>query len=293
MAARVANHSWTLLRFRIGAACVRRLSRTRGGLSLIRHLRQRRLTAPLYRALVGHHQVFASLHEASAAVAPYANQGHHNPANAELHLNLSQTARPSDYPALFHLRALLPALHRVFDLGGNVGNLFYCYSKYLELPQELEWQVHDLPSNLLRGAALAKECHAHRLRFSETWMDASGADLLLASGSLHYFEHPLPEMVAELPVRPRHILINRTPLTDGPPVAAVQEAGAFRVACMLYNRQTLIRDFKRLGYEMVDRWQVPELSLDIPGYPEHSVRAYSGFFLTHRDGSAIAGGSGP
>ena len=121
-----------------------------------------------------------------------------------------------------------------------------------------------------------------QLRFTGDWDDASQSDVLIASGSLHYFNEPLPRMVERLAHRPSYVLINRTPLTDGTPVATVQDAGTFRVACMLYNRRDLIREFDRVGYDLVDSWRAAELSLDVPGFPEHRVPEYSGLFLRRR-----------
>jgi hypothetical protein len=50
---------------------------------------------------------------------------------------------------------------------------------------------------------------------------------------------------------------------------------------MLYNRSELIRDLQQLGYVVVDEWRAPELSMEIPGYPEHKIWAYSGIFLRY------------
>ena len=257
--------SWRIRLHKVAAACVRRLGHTSVGLALVKGLRALPLVGGgLSRALVGYYRPFASLRDATDAVARFSNNGHQNVANVIQHLELAVSARPSDYAALFHIRPMLPGIRRIFDLGGNVGNLFYCYCQYLDLPPEITWQVRDLPCNIARGRAMADARGARQLHFSDKWTDASGADLLIASGSLHYFERPLPQMIADLPVKPLHVLINRTPLTGGAPVATVQEVGEFRVACMLYNRSELIRDFTRVGYVLVDAWQAAALIAESP-----------------------------
>ena len=265
----------------LSAAWVRRLSRP-GVLRLMRPLRRLPLSRSLHRAVMGYHRPFPTLDEACAAVAPYANQGHVNAANKDSLLQTTELARPSDYAAMFHLRPLLPGIRRVFDLGGNVGNLFYCFQQYLDFPPDLVWTVHDLPDHVAHGAALARRRGVQQLQFTSEWMQASGADMLIASGSLHYFGESLAGMVERLPQQPAHILINRTPLTDGAPVATIQDAKTFRVACMLYNRMDLVRAFDRVGYDLVDTWRAAELSLHVPGFPEHSVPEYSGMFLRKR-----------
>lgn len=261
---------------------VRRLSRVPGALHAIKAAQRWPLTAAAYRACVGFYRPFASLEEANTAVAPYADAGHENRSGAALHLTLNERARPSDYAAMSHLRTILTDSFRIFDFGGNVGNLFRCFSSYIDIPPGLVWQSCDLASVVAHGRELAAECGLSQLCFTEDWQDASGADLLLASGSLHYIDTPLPQLLDKLREKPRYILINRTPLTDGAPVAMVQDGPGYRVACMLHNRRDLLGGLQAIGYELMDAWDAPELSISIVGYPEHAVSAYSGLFLRHR-----------
>jgi len=265
------------------ARFVEGVGRFRAGQYLLRGFQTLPLTRSLYRGLVGYRRPFASLEEAEAAVSRYSGGGHEHPQNVKNHLGMYSRARPSDYPALFYLRPILPGIRRVFDLGGNSGNLFYSYSNYLSWPEGLMWQVMDLPGNMTAGEAIAKEREAHQLQFTGAWSDADGADLLIVSGSLHYLHRPLAEMIGELKVRPSYILINRTPMTDGAPVATIQDLGIFRIACMIHNKGQVIRDLEQLDYVVVDEWKAHELSLEIPGYPELRVPAYTGIFLRRKD----------
>lgn len=249
------------------------------GRSFIRGYRRTEIGRAVLNVALGYARPFRTLPEAEAAVLPYAGGGHRNEANVDLHLKLNRKPRPSDYAAMFHLAENCSTARSIFDFGGNVGNLYYCYAKYIRFRNDLIWSVYDLPDNIKRGEQLAEDRKAQRLRFTERLDDASGADVLIASGSLHYFDKPLPQIVEELPRKPHFVLVNRTPLTDAGNIAIVQDAGAFRVACMLYNRDELIRDFVRLGYRVVSTWEAPELKLDVPASPEHSVSAYSGFWL--------------
>jgi putative methyltransferase (TIGR04325 family) len=265
------------------ARFVEGVGRFRVGQSLLRRFQTLPLTRSLYRGLVGYRRPFASLEEAEAAVARYSAGGHEHPQNVKNHLGMYSHARPSDYAALFYIRPILPDIKKVFDLGGNSGNLFYSYTNYLSWPDGLTWQVMDLPANMAVGEAVAKERGARQLQFTGEWSDADGADLLVVSGSLHYLHRPLSEMIGELTVKPSYILINRTPMTDGAPVATIQDLGIFRIACMIHNKSQVIRDLERLDYVVVDEWKAHELSLEIPGYPELSVPAYTGIFLRRKD----------
>jgi putative methyltransferase (TIGR04325 family) len=249
------------------------------GNRLMRRVATWPITAPILNAMLGYLRVFDSLPEAAAAARPYAEGAHQHPDYATLHMLLSEVPRPSDYAALFHMRGMILNRSKIFDLGGNIGNLFYLYDRYLNLPPDCIWLVFDLSIWMESGQAMATNRGENRLRFTRKWEDATGAELLIASGSLHYFDTPLPQMVSELPEKPSHILINRTPLIDGPTKATVQDGGIHRVACVLYNRTELVTALEAIGYEVVDAWKAWELSLKLVGKPEYSALPYSGFFF--------------
>lgn len=254
-----------------------------GRLSLARRLIGSIRSAPLfgaiYRWAVGYQRPFDRLEDAEAAVLAYSTQGHAHHSNAEMHLDLNKVARPSDYAALFHLQRLLPNINILFDLGGNVGNLYYCYTSYLTFTERFSWKVLDLPENTTRGRNLALNRGANQLSFANTWSEANGSDILLISGALHYLKETLASMLTNLDRPPKYILINRTPITDGNPFATIQDAGNFRVACMVHNRQSLLRQLENVGYLLEDSWQATELALRTPADPNHTVPSYSGLLL--------------
>jgi putative methyltransferase (TIGR04325 family) len=250
-----------------------------GGNRLMRRVASWPITAPVLNAMLGYHRVFNSLSEAAAAARPYAEGGFEHPDYAKMHMLLAKVPRPSDYAALYHMRGLIYDHAKIFDFGGSIGNLFYLYDRYLDLPPDCTWLVFDLPVWVETGQNMAANRGENRLRFTTKWEDAAGAELLLASGSLHAFDTPLSQMVAGLPEKPSHILINRTPLIDGSTKATVQDGGICRVACVLYNRAEFVTAFEAIGYEAVDSWNASELSLKIVGKPESSALPYSGFFF--------------
>jgi len=247
--------------------------------SLIRVARSWSIPRTIFDVLAGYRRVFDSRSEASAVAARFVEAGDHSSDKARLHLSVSKLARPSDYPVLFHMDRLVPNLTSIFDLGGSVGNLFYCYARYLEFRPDVRWTVHDLPEMLELGRRMAHERGEHRLQFTADLGMASGIDLLIASGSLHYFEASLPEILSALRDKPKHVIINRSPLTTSKPVATVQDAGTHLVACRFIDREDLIRGMEKLGFVLADSWDVAELSCVIPFYPEYSVHSYSGLFF--------------
>jgi hypothetical protein len=143
-----------------------------GGERALGVLARQPIVRPAFNWLVGFHRVFNSLEEAVAAARPFAEGGHENPGNATLHLMLSESPRPSDNAALFHIQKLIRAGLRIFDFGGNVGNLFYRYDRMLKMPGTLIWQVYELPEMIERGKSLAAARGEKRLQFTTNWEDA-------------------------------------------------------------------------------------------------------------------------
>ncbi|MFM0504634.1 methyltransferase, TIGR04325 family [Paraburkholderia caffeinilytica] len=247
------------------------------GRRLIEGIERTHFGAAIFGCILGYRRSFSTLDEAERAVRPYAKGGHENPSRLEL----SRIAKPSDYAAFYYLRDRIPYIKRIFDMGGSVGNLCYCYSDYLPLGTDAIWTVYDLPENVRLGREMASDRNARNLQFTDDPQKADGADLLIVSGALHYFDKPLPEFIENIKQRPKYILINRTPLTEGPEFAVVQDAGNIRVACKLYNRSKLIADFKRMGYGVLGEWHAAELRLTVLDRPSSSVSAYTGLWLEH------------
>lgn len=269
------------IQIRLSVKIFRVVSTIGYGRRLIEKTGRTRFGATVFGWMLGYRRTFQTLGEAERAVKPYTKGGHENPENVALQLEVSRVARPSDYAAFYYLRDRIVNIQKIFDLGGNVGNLYYCYKNYLPLRTDLIWTVYDLPETISRGRILADSKNAQNIQFTDDFRQAGGADLFVASGSLHYFDKSLPELLENINHRPKYILINRAPLTEDPGFAVVQDAGHIRVACMLYNRLKLIADFRRLGYEVLGEWQAPELRLSVVDRPSSGVDAFTGLWLEH------------
>jgi putative methyltransferase (TIGR04325 family) len=271
-----------ILQIRYCSRLLRRISAIQILFPFIRATRELPIVRETLALATGYHRQFSSLSDAAAACLAYEGPGHCDPDHVKSLIECADRAQPSDYPALFYIYPNLRHIRSVFDFGGGAGNLFYCFSKYLEFPSGFKWTVYDLPKNNEFGERLAKDRNEYRLRFSSQILDGDGADLLIACGSLHYFDRSLASMIARFRRMPRYILVNRTPLTDGPAFATVQDAGSHRVACILHNRQQLIQSLEETGYEIVGSWEASERSLVVPCYPDRSASAYSGMFFRLR-----------
>jgi putative methyltransferase (TIGR04325 family) len=225
--------------------------------------------------------VFSSFQEGWTAARRVKPAGHEHPDAIKTHLALSQGLRASDYAVLFWLSQINSSKLRVFDFGGNVGNLYYSYSPFLNCKlKHIEWTVFDLPVIQQEGRQLAREKGADDLKFANSIAAARESDVLLVSGAFHYWESSIAEFLTQFPHLPYHVILNRTPVHDShPSFVTVQKTATYAVPCIVRNAGQLIANFEAAGYVMVDRWPALEVSLRMPLFPKHSVAHYSGFYF--------------
>jgi putative methyltransferase (TIGR04325 family) len=245
-------------------------------------MRSYRASRVMLDACLGFRRVFPSFVAAQACASKYIPSGHEHPDEIRFHTSISDIVRESDYPVLFHLAPLAPSMRNVFDLGGNVGNLFYSYQSKLSFPATLTWTVYDLPMKKPLGEKLASERAESRIRFATNLAEASGCDVFIASGSLHYFEEPLHEILRSLERLPDHVFANRMPCSSGSDIITVQDNRSYLVPCKLHSRMTLITGMQTLGYELQSEWPVHERRLTVPTHPDLSIRTYSGFYFRRK-----------
>ena len=268
-----------IFQIRALASLLNFVGRRSPGRKLIAGLRSNRLTQAALNAGLGFQRVFPSFAAAQACASKYIQAGHEHPDEIRFHTSISDTVRESDYPVLFHLAPIASQLRRVFDLGGNVGNLFYAYQNKLAFPSALIWTVYDLPVKEPLGEKLAAQRSESRIRFAESIAEASGSDVFIASGSLHYFEQPFHEMLRALAELPMHVFVNRSPCSSGAGLITVQDNRSYLVPCKLHSRQELIAGLRSLGYALQAEWPVHERRLSVPTHPDLCERTYSGFYF--------------
>jgi putative methyltransferase (TIGR04325 family) len=229
--------------------------------------------------------VYGSYAEAAAHAPPGRPLGYDHDVAAAMYRERLEQIKPSDYPALLWLRAALPGARRLFDLGGHVGVLYYAARKYLghaTADSPLRWTVCDVPAVVRAGEAVARELGAASLDFTVDRREVDGADVLLASGSLQYIEQPLPDLLAGLARRPRHLVLNQTPTHAEREFYTLQNIGVAICAYRIASRRGLPASLERLGYELVDYWEDPTRHTNVPYHPDASPIAYSGYYLRLR-----------
>jgi putative methyltransferase (TIGR04325 family) len=192
---------------------------------------------------------------------------------------------PSDYPVLFWLSQALERESSnkpvVFDLGGGVGQAYYIYQRFLRYPEGLQWIVCDVESFVARGAEFAVEQGVKNLSFTTDRQAANAASIYMTCGTLHYVEPDLPEIVAQLSTRPRHVLVSRVPMYHGEPYYTVQASEHSYLTNKVTNISRFVQAMEALGYETVDRWELPR-RLSIPFHPDRLVAHYRGFYFRLR-----------
>ena len=250
--------------------------------TFLRVLRSNFVTRPLLDLALGFRRKFDSLAEARRAADAFTKWGHEHPTNVTRHLEALESLRESDYPVLYCWLQIRPEPRRVLDLGGNVGNLFYAYRRYLRFSCDLTWDIVELPSVREAGERLATQRKENRLRYIDAIRCAEEVDLFLSSGSLQYFDESLPDLLLQLKQFPSHVIINRVPVCNGKEVCTVQDGWTYLVPCKIQNADALVSGMARIGYELVERWEANEMRQLVPLYPESSAFRYSGFYFRRR-----------
>ncbi|WP_341727213.1 TIGR04325 family methyltransferase [Pseudoxanthomonas putridarboris] len=189
--------------------------------------------------------------------------------------------RACDYPVMFWLeQALAQGARRVFDLGGHIGLAYYGFGRYLALPADLEWRVHDLPHVMAAGNEWAREHDPQRrLRFCDDAEQADGSDLLISSGALQYLDYGLAELLSRLRRPPPHVLFNLTPMHPTDRYFTLQNLGIAVCPYRIEGIARMIADMKEVGYAVRDRWDLPERHVRIPFQPGHDIDRYYGFYF--------------
>lgn len=226
--------------------------------------------------------VYATFAEAEASIPPGQRVGYDHEELAGLYRLRMDKACQSDYAVLFWLRRILdekPASF-VFDFGGHVGVSYHGWRSYLDYQPGLRWLVEDVPAIVKVGAEVARERPSAGLAFTSDVLDAKGCDVFLAAGSLQYVDESLPAMLQRIGSLPRHLIVNKAPLYDGPTFVTVQSTGRAFHPYRIDNRDEFVNGVLALGYRAVDDWQNREQHCEIPFTRGKDIDAYSGYYFT-------------
>ncbi len=223
--------------------------------------------------------VFQTFQEARSAILPGRLVGYDNPAAATLYADRGDCVLPSDCTVCSWLGQLLADHRSVFDFGGNLGRLYFAFQQRLSFPPDMRWLICDVPAVVRVGREAALRRYATQLAFTTEFGLAGGFEILLTAGALQYVEQELAQLLSSLSNKPRHLLINRVPLSDRPTCFTVQDIGPVCCPYRIANRAEFLRSLHRLGYTVVASWLCPERKCRILFHPSRRVDAYSGLYL--------------
>lgn len=234
--------------------------------------------------------VFDSRGEAEAFVAGFGKAGWDDEALAKV---LTEGSEPtaaeqppkvlqtSQFAVMLWLTKLLRPHGTVTDLGGAGGGFYELCARYGLLDPLRRWHVVDMPEVVKRGDERHAALKSSKISFGTDLEAAPPADILLALGCLQYMPDPLgergPGIVEAVGSSCEAILINKVPLIDGDDVWTAQNYVSAASPYRLFNRQKFLDYFERRGYRQLDRWVVPELTVEIPFHPERAMTELEGF----------------
>jgi putative methyltransferase (TIGR04325 family) len=171
-----------------------------------------------------------------------------------------------DYPGVFWLgRSIEAGLTRVFDLGGHVGIKYYAFRRVINYPENLHWTVCDVPGVVASGRELAKQREvAAQLDFTTDYRDASGVDVLYASGSLQYLPKRIDAILSELAVKPKRIILNTTAVHPERTIYTLNSIGVAVCPYRIEHHDELMAELMRSGYKKRDSWRNEVKPIEVP-----------------------------
>jgi putative methyltransferase (TIGR04325 family) len=256
-----------------GAGAAARIPLLRAPLQVAYERYFNRLQGPV-RLFSGVYRDFAT---ARRAIPAGRLVGYDNPDSARRVAGDLFRVYPMDYPILFWLHRLLPDQELLFDWGGNIGLSYYSYRNHLRYPPGLTWLVSDLPAVVAEGLATLSRHPAPGLAFTTSLERMSDAGILLAAGTLQFVEQPFDLLRAQRRL-PNHILLNKVPAYSLASAVTLQNMGTALLPNHLFNESEFVEVFRSMGYALADQWDT-ELGCHIPFHPEHSIRAYKGYYF--------------
>jgi putative methyltransferase (TIGR04325 family) len=186
--------------------------------------------------------------------------------------------RRRDYPVLFWLAPELTEGTTLLNLGGNAGTEYFTYRQFLRFQPNMRWLVWELPYAVKFGEGVVDVLDAPELAFTTRVEEGDGADIVLASGALQYFEQDLATYVKSLRKRPTRIFVNRVPLYEGKTYFTLQNVIGSVVPYRIQCRQELVDSLSEIGYRLIDCWY-EDHEIPIPFHPECRVKGFYGFYF--------------
>jgi putative methyltransferase (TIGR04325 family) len=221
--------------------------------------------------------IYPTYEAAMAAIPPSRQAGWDHENSAKLWLDHIDPVRLSTYPIFFWLTQLFGENDALVDVGGSIGLTYYGYRRLGHLPPGATWTVVEVTKMAEQGAQIAQREGAATLKFVDQLAAAERCDVLLSAGALQFLPNSVPGLLESLRQRPRHILLNKLPITAGEECWTLQNYGPAVTPHRLFNEQSFLQYFTTHGYRLRDRWAVEDLDCLIPFHPERFIKQFAGF----------------
>ena len=118
-----------------------------------------------------------------------------------------------------------------------------------------------------------------QLRFFSELSIPRECDVFLASGSLQYIEEKIPDILKKLHRRPKHIIINMTPLHENRQIITVNNMGVAYCPYKIAHKSEFIQDLEAEGWHIKDSWENTGKKCNIPFQDDCEGIKYYGFYL--------------
>jgi putative methyltransferase (TIGR04325 family) len=162
---------------------------------------------------------------------------------------------------------------RVVDFGGSLGSTYRQHRSFLDgLPHGVYWNVVEQPRLVEAGV---REFRTETLSFHHDIAAAAvgGVDAVLFAGVLLYFDDPDPVLAQASLTPARYLVLDRTPVHEGPEDYATVEIAPARIyravlPCRVFSRQ-------RLNARLAPQWR-RVAAWACPGHPDLPAGQWEG-----------------
>jgi putative methyltransferase (TIGR04325 family) len=230
-----------------------------------------------------HGALFAGVYDSYAAaqqdIPAHRHNDWDNEESSKIWVNHVDVMQPTAYAPFFWLSRLLHEGATLVDYGGSIGLSYYGYTRRRALPLNARWVVVEVPHLVKTGREVARREKAAQLEFISDLAAAPQSDILLAAGALQFIEDAVPGFLDKLAALPRHLLLNKVPITEGESYWTLHNFYTGISPYRVYNKSAFMSYFEDLGYRLHDSWKVPDMSCDVPFHPSRSITEFSGFYF--------------
>ncbi|MEL6547967.1 MAG: methyltransferase, TIGR04325 family, partial [Myxococcota bacterium] len=178
---------------------------------------------------------FASLSEAQSWDPSASNSSYDDPELVGLNLDGFLEVQLFDWPVIHALNRFAPT--SLTDLGGHIGVKYYAFREHLELGDDFQWHVVELPAMVQAGERERGARGGSHLRFHTKQANAL-SPCLLCSGSLQYVDRTLEETL-DTAGDPELLVLNKLPLTEGTGFWTLENFKGARVPYRVFSESSV------------------------------------------------------